>query len=250
MHGKSLDVRQQLFGPKSEQAINSCKIVSDLCNLLAVMYLQQENYNLVLKLLKKAEVLTKQYAAGRAVTFNNTACYYRKLGKLRTALKYAQRALKIEGRLGNNVEYYPADTYLNACAILSQLGDHHSALDHAQSALISLQDELFKGIEKSNGNECVINGISATHDDDTSSNNQQQLLVKLDRIAVLAIAYHNLGVEQEFLKKYNFCLGSYRKGLEIAQQYLGQTNPTTQTLRKAFNAAENTLAAAKKERKR
>jgi hypothetical protein len=31
-----------------------------------------------------------------------------------------------------------------------------------------------------------------------------------DRIAVLTIAYHNLGVEQEFLKKFNEAVQSYK----------------------------------------
>ena len=35
---------------------------------------------------------------------------------------------------------------------------------------------------------------------------------KVDRVAVLAIAYHNIGVEQEFLKRLDQSLHSYRKG--------------------------------------
>jgi hypothetical protein len=37
----------------------------------------------------------------------------------------------------------PADTFLNLCAVLSQLGRHSAALEHGQSALILLQEELF-----------------------------------------------------------------------------------------------------------
>lgn len=36
----------------------------------------------------------------------------------------------------------PADTHINACAVLSQLGRHQTALEHAQQALILLQEEL------------------------------------------------------------------------------------------------------------
>lgn len=32
----------------------------------------------------------------RAVTYNNLACYYRRSGKLRSALQYLQQALDIE----------------------------------------------------------------------------------------------------------------------------------------------------------
>lgn len=71
------------------------------------------------------------------MTCNNLACYYRKQGKLNAALQYLQKALKIESRL-DRVEN-AADTYLNTCAVLSQLGRHPTALEHAQQALILLQ---------------------------------------------------------------------------------------------------------------
>jgi hypothetical protein len=38
----------------------------------------QEDFAMVLELLKKAEILTERDAPGRAVTFNNLACYYRR----------------------------------------------------------------------------------------------------------------------------------------------------------------------------
>ena len=41
-------------------------------------YLQQEDFVMVLELLKKAEILTERDEAGRAVTYNNLACYYRR----------------------------------------------------------------------------------------------------------------------------------------------------------------------------
>ena len=236
---RALVLRHQFFDVNSEQVLNACRIVGELCNLMAVIYLQQEEFSLVLELLKKAEVVTERNAAGRAVTYNNMACFHRRSGKLRTALKYTQKALKIEAKLESGVKYYRADTYLNACAILSQLGDHHSALKHAHSALISLQEELFKGLDNLDGHE------SDKDTEDDSPKTKQQVHVKLDRIAVLAIAYHNLGVEQEFLKKHESCLASYRKGMEIAEQYLGHDNPTTQTLRNAYDAAEKSVSAAK-----
>ena len=74
-----------------------------MCNLLAMTYLQQEDFAMVLELLKKAEILTERDEPGKAVTLNNLACYYRRQGKLHAALTYLQRALKIEARLGSKV---------------------------------------------------------------------------------------------------------------------------------------------------
>ena len=53
--------------------------------------------------------------------------------------------MQIEGRLVNVKN--PADTYINACAVLSQLGKHQTALEHAQQALIMLQEELLSPLQ-------------------------------------------------------------------------------------------------------
>ena len=98
---------------------------------------------------------------------------------------------------------HPADTHLNTCAVLSQIGRHRGALEHAQSALILLQEEIFGGVVTMGG---------ATEKKDQPP--------RADRIAVLAIAYHNMGVEQEFLKKFEHSLRSYRKGVEVYSLHL------------------------------
>lgn len=100
---------------------------------------------------------------------------------------------------GSRVEH-PADTHLNTCAVLSQVGRHQGALEHAQSALILLQEELF-------GGGAAMGGDGGREDQPP----------RADRIAVLAIAYHNMGVEQEFLKKFEHSLQSYRKGVEVSE---------------------------------
>lgn len=68
----------------------------------------------------------------------------------------------------------PADTHINACAVLSQLGRHQAALEHAQTSLILLQQEILSPLQ--------IDG--------------EVPQPQPDRIAVLAIAYHNIGAEQ------------------------------------------------------
>jgi tetratricopeptide (TPR) repeat protein len=216
---RGLVLRQHFFGSDSDEVWSACKTVGEMCNLLAMTYLQQEDFNMVLELLKKAEILTEKDAAGRAATFNNLACYYRRQGKLHAALQYLQKALKIEAKL-TNVQN-PADTHINACAVLSQLGRHQTALEHAQNALILLQEEL----------------LSPPGAAGTSAPPQA------DRIAVLAIAYHNIGVEQEFLKRYEQSMLSYRKGVEVAERYLGAKHPICITLKNSLVAAKKTASA-------
>lgn len=215
---RGLVLRQHLFGADSEEVWKACKTVGEMCNLLAMTYLQQEEFNMVLELLKKAEILTEKDPPGRAATYNNLACYYRRQGKLHPALNYLQKALKIESKLSN--VHNSADTHINACAVLSQLGRHQSALEHAQSALILLQEELLSPP-----------GVSGAAPP------------QADRIAVLAIAYHNLGVEQEFLKKYEQSILSYSKGVEVAERYLGAKHAICLTLKNSLVAAKKTAAS-------
>jgi hypothetical protein len=61
--------------------------------------LKKEDVNSALDLLKKSEELCETNELGMAMTFNNMACYYRRIGKMRTALNFLQKALTIEARL-------------------------------------------------------------------------------------------------------------------------------------------------------
>ena len=73
-----------------------------------------------------------------------------------------------------------ADTHLNLCAVLSQLDRHEDALQHSMLSIILLQDEFLSVVLPKVAEEELIND---------------------ERLAVLAIAYHNLGVEFEHLKR-------------------------------------------------
>ena len=48
-----------------------------------------------------------------------------------------------------------------------------------------------------------------------------------DRTAVLAIAYHNMGVEQEFLRSYPAAILSYKKAVNFAEKHLGKEDGIT-----------------------
>ncbi len=104
----------------------------EMCNFIAMACMRQESKATgadarakeeagfdatALELLKKAEILTERHPIVRAVTFNNMGCYFRKKGKLRTALSYVEKAIQIESQFQDGVK--AADTHLNACTILS-----------------------------------------------------------------------------------------------------------------------------------
>ena len=191
-----------------------------------------ENFNVALELLRKAETLTEDGDKYRAVTYNNFACIFRRTKKLRSALSYLEKALEIEY---NYLHYSddsvddclqvlnPTDIHLNICAILSQMGKHELALQHAMKALILIQDELVTKIM-------------------TQEQMGQEIKKPEDRLTVLCIAYHNIAVEQEFLKQYQASLNSYAKAAQSAHKYLGEAHPMTQNMNEVLNQATKKIA--------
>lgn len=63
-----------------------------------MIFLQKEKYDLTLVFLQKADAFANNNPKYFAITLNNKACYYRKTGKLRTALQCLQDALSLEWR--------------------------------------------------------------------------------------------------------------------------------------------------------
>ena len=61
---------------------------------------------------------------------------------------------------------------------------------------------------------------------------------QMDRAAVLSIAYHNMGVEQEFLRSYPAAILSYKKAVNFAEKNLGPDDGITQNLRSVFENAK------------
>merc|ERR1739845_34 len=107
----------------------------------------------------------------RAVTYNNMGCFYKSMSKLHTALQYLRKAQKIEERSDGKCQN-PAGTHLNLCALLSQMGEHQEALQHAERALKFLE---------------------ANPPCESKSNSE----------SLICVAYFNLGAEYEHLKKTN-----------------------------------------------
>ena len=63
-----------------------------------------------------------------------------------------------------------------------------------------------------------------------------------DKVAVLAIAYHNMGVEQEFLRSYPAAILSYKKAVNFAEKNLGPDDGITQNLRSVYENAKSEVS--------
>lgn len=184
--------------------------------------------------MRRAEVLTERDPAGRAVTYNNWACYLRQLGKLHSALSFLRRALALEDTLP--AVKNPADTRINLCSVLSQLHRHEEALEHAKKGLDLIQGEVF-------------GGAAAAAAAGPGGAMAAIALSSPARIAVLCIAYHNLGVEHEFNKEFSAALKCYTKGADISKAFLGEANGITVAVRASQVAAAKTIAEERERQK-
>jgi len=228
---RALVLRKRLFGLQSEEFWGPARGAGELCNQLALAYMQKEDYAQVDRLLRRAEALTQRDPEGRAVTYNNWACYMRQLGRLHSALANLRKALALEQRCVRVAA--PADTHINLCTVLSQLHKHDEALEHARLALDLVSAEVFggKAAKVAEGPGGVMAAVA---------------LSPPDRIAVLCIAYHNFGVENEFVKQYTAALKAYTKGAEIAKGFLGEHHSVTALIRASQVAAAKTITAERK----
>jgi len=184
------------------------------CNKDGMDYLRKGQYKQAFEQLKYAEaVLIAKEGEDEptnlfAVTCNNLGCYYKKVGKLHAALSYLRKALKIEVSLQTD-DVTVAGTHLNICAILSKLDKHDKAVQHALCAL-----------------DLISNRVSAATD-----------AVTQDEYSVLAIAYHNVAVERDYLHQWDQAAAAYQQGHQIAKKCLGEQHALTQTLGKNCDAA-------------
>lgn len=177
------------------------------CNKLAMDHLRVEQFDEAFSLLRRAEDMLKypDDTPGKlrllAITLNNLGCFYKRSTKPNVALRYLQQALEIEVKTSND-RTNVAGTHLNICAIKSQLGKHESALQHAKQALYLLS---------ASGLELTPNSVTT-----------------------LAIAYHNTGVEYEFLLELEEAAKAYLSGWDLAKQHLGVSHPLTHSLEKSY----------------
>lgn len=172
-----------------------------------------------------------------ATTYSNVAIVYNSVGHHNKALLYCQRALALERQAvpsssGNNNNsnlstdsatssstptapttstHGSAPTHLNMCAILSTLGRHTTALTHAEVAVRQLKQQLAQltpGVKKN---------ITISTDDSSSADTAG---VRQHMYELLAAAYHNVGVQQQYLTKQQ----AAKKAFDKAKLYAEKSN--------------------------
>lgn len=114
-----LDLKYRKFGDGSHEVRGTKCEIAILCNILSMDSLQNNDFDLTKKLLKKAEKLAEKDYRVLACTYNNYGCLFRKTKKLRSALTFLLKALEIEYKQLNESDYAVDDQLVtsNPCDI-------------------------------------------------------------------------------------------------------------------------------------
>jgi hypothetical protein len=107
---------------------NITKYVEEL-NKIGMQFVQHQDIETGQKILEFCEQCTQPGTYGefpllRNLTYNNLGCLYRRVGKNKLALSFLKRGLNILSQ--NGLMQHSAMTFLNLCAVVSQLGEYNT----------------------------------------------------------------------------------------------------------------------------
>ena len=164
-----------------------------------------------------------------------------KLSTPQKALEYLNKALSIEEKatwltkideLEPTVEQIVectehAGTFLNACAILSQMGKHKDALQMSNKAIAVLK-RIQNSVQKQEAfsNESSKVDINNTNSDikpvetDTAIKDSSKKAYLRGYYLMIAVAHYNRGVEYEYLNDLNEATNSINEASTIAKLHL------------------------------
>eukprot|EP00743_Colponemidia_sp_Colp-15_P006350 GILK01006834.1.p1 GENE.GILK01006834.1~~GILK01006834.1.p1 ORF type:complete len:765 (+),score=141.49 GILK01006834.1:99-2393(+) len=201
------------------------------------------------------EELASRVRRMQGLTWNNLGCFFRKRKKLLAALQYLGKALDVEKmeeakpKASSDV----ATTHLNLCAVLSELDRHKEALNHATAAL-SLLEEIDEQLRKHNDAHIQTHSprdrFIGDDDDEEEDNNDHDHKnsngLSSERLTTqeidtfvwsLAAAYHNYGVELEFLKRPEEATTAFRKAFEVTVKHFGAYHDKSQQMKQKYMSA-------------
>mmetsp|Transcript_12965 Transcript_12965/g.20080 ORF Transcript_12965/g.20080 Transcript_12965/m.20080 type:complete len:114 (+) Transcript_12965:458-799(+) len=111
-------------------------------------------------------------------------------------------------------------------------------MHHAHSAIVTVQASLLMVFLPDKRNVKA----KSKHELDVELEMKEEVKKEFkDRISILAVAYHNLAVEQEFLKLYSEALESYRQAKTFALKYLGLEDGIYKNLNAVYDKAKQEL---------
>ena len=174
--------------------------LSSLLNEAALVLISEDKIHESLEFLRRAEDLSSNSTRHKAICFNSIATFYRKQGKIVTALKYIERSISV----------HPTGfAYLNLCSVLNVQGKFDKALEIAMHTIIFVQDEIIEEIVDLNKRS-------------------------LDKSETLSVCFYNLAVQLEYLKRTEEANSYYRKSVEFSTKHLPERNPIREILQQIY----------------
>ncbi len=181
------------YGEKSHEYVSLVRFLMDSCTRGARNALGRKKHEECKSILSFVFSLLPKFVAFEdswALLHNVKACYYRTRGRLPIALRELQNAAKyVHG--GASL----ATLSINMCAILSQMGRHKRALQHARTAVVVLKNSV---------------------EDSSSSSSLTRCTVQEN----LGLAYFNCGVEFEYCKQPDQAMKMYDRAIEKVESLL------------------------------
>eukprot|EP00474_Spongospora_subterranea_P011005 CRZ11463.1 hypothetical protein [Spongospora subterranea] len=219
------------FGYDSVQVSQEAKVIVKFANQAAMRLVEKGDTIAAISLFKRAESAGKLCPGSNALTYNNMACAYKRLGRLESGLDSIESALcthKIGGEAGRCISL--AAIRLNYGVILSAMGRHRESLQQIRASVYFLRKELF---------------------DPAASDSVAQLMravrwtLSRRRLGIFPIALYNLAVELEILGKKGRALEGYRMALYFAKKLVGKRHNTTATLEQRYRQYQMMLGTHK-----
>lgn len=218
---QALKIRINVFGDSSKEVIEYISFILKKTASSCTGLIERGKTQTCIELLRNLLVLANNYplnliANETCEVYNTLACALRKHGKPKIAKKYAMKALALANSFKTS-EKIASSIYLNLCAIFSSLNQHKEASVYCSQAVQLAQEDL-------------LNLKLSQPDQDY----QQE-------VAVLAVAYHNLGVEEEYLRHYEVALAWYRKAIKFLEKHASASHmPMLEEFRKSYEDAQKT----------
>ena len=145
-------------------------------------------------------------------TLHTFSCSLRKSGELSLSEKYALKSLTF--CRSKSSERLLSSIYLNLCNIYSLQSDHKKAIKFCTLAVQLAEADYF------------------------NSKRLKPVEQQSQEISVLAVAYHNLAVEEEYMKNYEVSLSWYYKALRFLEKHANFNNSDMlNEFRNSFEAA-------------
>ncbi|CAG9314911.1 unnamed protein product [Blepharisma stoltei] len=214
---KALPIRKSFYGENSNEVLSFVAQMLKSISKGAGSLLCKENPLEAIKILQNLLKISQPYHLKLipefCSTINTLACAYQNTGKYKKAQNYAHQALQIIKDYPS-IEIDRSSLYLNLCTIYSNLNLHKEASNFCKLAIQSAKEEL-------------VNLNSPK-----SSEEYRQ------KITTLGVAYHNLGVEEEFLKNFESSIEWYKKSIVFMKNYSDSSqHQLLESLKKSYQAA-------------